>query len=342
MTIQLATGLLGGSATYPSFRGGNAPTLTLSRDRQALRTAGSFGAALGAASAGAKAAATGKSLLAAAEVGIVAIEAVLADMKTLAKAAKDSGLTASAAGLSDTDRSILHSEFEALRSKITDIVNRTVFDGVKLLDGNGGASRSFSFGTGAGTEPGGDTTVAISSASAAQLATGLDTADLLTQTNGTAAEALVITAQEAAAGIKGALRADQGRLDSGGAVAADINAGAGAVRDAGLEYQGIVDISREAANRVALDRGLNIYGSDGGLKAGNSLTSALVTGFVGSAPSQDSGGTQNSDAPRPQASNSSASNASASNASASGSSGSSASGSRGGGGAERASVDISA
>ena len=336
MTVQLATGTLGGSAQFPS-RSGGTPTLTLSRDRQALRTAGSFGAALGAVAAGAKAATTGKNLLAAAEVGIVAIEAVLAEMKTLAKTAKDTGTKASAAGLSDTDRAILHSEFDALRTEIADIVNRTVFDSVKLLDGNGGASRSFSFGTGAGTEPGADTTVTIAAATTAQLATGLDTADLLTQTNGTAAEALVITAQQAAAGIKGALRADQGRLDVAAAIGAGVTAGAGAVRDAGLEYQGIVDAAREAANSIALDGGLNIYGSDGGLKAGNSLTSALVTGFVSSAPSDDTGAAQNSDTPRPSASNSSASNSSASNSSAS-----SQSGSRGGGDTQRASVDISA
>jgi flagellin len=341
MTVQLATGTIGGSALYPS-RSGGTPTLTLSRDRQALRTAGSFGATLGAAAAGAKAATTGKSLLAAAEVGIVAIEAVLADMKIAAKAAKDKGLTASAAGLSDTDRAILHTEFEALRTEITDIVNRTLFDDVKLLDGDGGASRSFSFGTGGGSEPGADTTVTITAASAAQLATGLDTASLLTQAGATSAEALVITAQHAAAGIKGALRADQGRLDAGSTIGAAVTAGAGAVRDAGLEYQGIVDNAREAANSIALDGGLNIYGSDGGLKAGNSLTSALVTGFVSSAPSDNTGAAQNSDTPRPSASNSSASNSAASNSAASNSGGSSRSVSSGGGNAERGSVDISA
>ncbi len=303
MTVQLATGVLGGSATYPSLRSGAAPspTLTLARDRQALRSAGTFGAALGAVAAGAKAAATGKRLLAAAEVGIIAIEAVLADMKTLAKASKDSGLTATAWGLSDTDRAILQTEFEALRTEITDIVNRTLFDDVKLLDGDGGASRSFSFGTGGGSEPGADTTVTITAAGAARLATGLDTADLLTQATASAAEALVITAQQAAAGIKGALRADQGRLDTGAAVGANVTAGTGAVRDAGLEYFGIVDGAREAANRVALDGGLNIYGSDGGLKAGNSLTKGLFGGFNDAGTSDHADGAQETQASRPSA-----------------------------------------
>jgi flagellin-like hook-associated protein FlgL len=332
MIVQLSTGAIGGSAQLPSRSGGGTPTLSLSRDRQALRTAASFGAALGAAAAGAKAAATGKNLLAAAEVGIVAIEAALADMKIAAKAAKDTGLTASAAGLSDTDRAILHTEFEALRTEITDIVNRTLFDDVKLLDGDGGASRSFSFGTGGGSEPGADTTVTISAASVARLATGLDAANLLTQAAATSAETLVITAQDAAAGIKGALRADQGRLDAGAAIGAAVSAGAGAVRDAGLEYQGIVDEAREAANRVALAGGLNIYGSDGGLKAGNSLTTAFVTGGGSSAPREETGGTRGTDAPRP----------SVSRPSGSSSSGSNSSGSTGGGKPERASVDISA
>ncbi len=317
MIVQLATGILGGSAQYPSLRGGGAPTLTLARDRQALRTAGALGATLGAAAAGAKAAATAKSLLAVAEVGIVAIEAALAGMKTAAKAAKDSGSAASASGLSDTDRAILHSEFDALRTEITDIVNRTLFDDVKLLDGDGGASRSFSFGTGGGSNPGADTTVTITAAGAAQLAAGLETADLLTQAAATSAEALVITAQQAAAGIKGALRADQGRLDTGAAVGAAVSAGAGAVRDAGLEYLGIVDGAREASHRVAVDGGLNIYGRDGGLKAGSGLTSALAAGLDGGGRSEDAGGTQEATGPRPTAPEA-------------------------GGGTERASVDISA
>ncbi len=290
MTIQLATGIIGGSASYPSLRGGAAPTLTLTRDRQAIRTAGAFGAALGALSAGAKAAETGKKLLAAAEVGIIAIEVALAKMETAAATAEDTGTDASAHGLSDTDRAILHNVFDTLRSEIANIVNATLFKDVALLDGDGGASRSITFGTGASGNAGADTTVTISAATAAELATGLDTASLLTQSGASAAEALVVTAQEAAAGIKGALRADQGRLEAGRAVGAHVTAGTAAVRNSGLEYQGIVDGARQVANRVALEGGLNIYGSDGGLKSGNKLSSSLVTGLDLGGSSADTGG----------------------------------------------------
>lgn len=309
MTVQLATGILGGSATYPTIRGTAAPrpALALTRDRQALRTAATFGAALGAVAAGAKAAATAKSLLAVAEVGMVAIEAALADMKAIATTAKDSGTAATIWGLSDTDRAILHSEFEALRTEITDIVNRTLFHNVKLLDGDGGASRSFSFGTGGGSEPGADTTVTISAADAARLATGLESADLLTQATAASAETLVITAQEAAAGIKGALRADQVRLDTAVVVGNHVTAGTATVRDGGLEYQAILDPARALAAAVALEGGLNLYGSDGGLKAGGTLTVGLFGGFNGARSGgdaslgDDAGGAQETPAPRPSA-----------------------------------------
>jgi hypothetical protein len=70
-----------------------------------------------------------------------------------------------------------------------------------------------------------------------------------------------------------------------------------------------------------LDGGLNLYGSDGGLKSGNNLTSSLVTGLDVGGSGEDTGGGQETQGPRPS------------------SGGSAPQG--GGGGGERVSVDIS-
>jgi flagellin-like hook-associated protein FlgL len=260
MIVELVTGYSGTatqspvvarSGTTARTSGAFTPTQSLKRDAQGLAPAGRLALAMGAAKGAAAGAATAQSLLSAAKTGIDAIAAALDDMKVLSE-------TAAEADMSARDRAILHDAFEALRSEIGAIVDRTTYGGVKLLDGDGGASRSFTFTVGSSDGDSAKATVSIAKATAAGLAAGLESASLLTEAGATVADALVDTAIDAAAGIGGVLRAAAGRADAAADVGSRVSAESGAVRSNFLELRATADRARAISQDVAGEAGYSL------------------------------------------------------------------------------------
>jgi flagellin len=260
MIVELNTGYSGTATQSPALAraqssaraaGAFVPTQSLSRDSQGLAPAGRLALAMGAAKGAAAGTATAQSLLSTAESGVDAIAAVLADMKVLSEAAADTDMSA-------RDRAMLQDAFEALRTEIGAIVDRTTYGGVKLLDGDGGTSRSFTFTIGSSDGDGAKATVSIAKVTAAGLASGLESASLLTEAGATATDTLVDTAIDAAAGIAGALRAAAGRADAAADVGSRVSAESGSVRSNYLELRATADRARGIRQDIASDAGYSL------------------------------------------------------------------------------------
>ncbi|MBT3396540.1 MAG: hypothetical protein HN423_05105, partial [Alphaproteobacteria bacterium] len=168
-----------------------------------------------------------------------------------------------AQGLSTTDRAHLNHSFDNLRDEITAIVARTTNDaGTVLLDGDGGASRTLTYTVG-GSDGGGETlSVSIASATVAKLATGLDSADLLTASNATTGDTLTSDAQIAAAAIATAIRAQQNHASGANSLVVGYGAAAGTEKNTNLELKGVVDISSEVAAMTTRNIGSNAIGQN--------------------------------------------------------------------------------
>ncbi len=277
MIVELSSGYVGTSAQPAAFRGAArlalqrvpgapAPTQAFIRDSQGLAPGGRLAGALASVGGAARGVSEAEALLARAGEGVAAVAAVLDDMKVLADAAAESTV-------SDVDRAILHDAFNALRDEIAAVVDRTAYDGVRLLDGDGGTSRSFSFVIG-GSAGNGSATIEISAATAANLAAGLDSATLLGFDDANDTAALVDTAIEAADGLAAVRRAASGRAAAAGVVNAVVGAGMGTARDDLLEIRGIADQARQTAIKVTGDAGISLFPRDR-IAAGDSLLSSL-------------------------------------------------------------------
>jgi flagellin len=294
MIVELGTGYVGTARQAASVRNTTAAassgraTRTLGREVQGFAPASRAGLTLGALNGANKSAAEATSLIATASAGIKSISAVLDDMKVIA--AKVTGNT-----LSDSDRAFLHQSFSALRDQIGDVVTRTTYDDVALLDSDGGAVRTFDFTVGGSSGSGAGTTVTIAAAKASGLASGLESADLLTLSNATSAEALVDTAIDAAEGIANTLRTQSHRINTTGGINSRAGAGEAVVRDNYLQYKMTADQARGISLAVGADAGIAFGLEDGGVGQ-----NALVAGLVSSLPSVATSRTNDGGSEAPQ------------------------------------------
>jgi flagellin len=100
----------------------------------------------------------GISVVQTAEGALTETHSILQRMRDLAVQASNDG------ALSDTDKAKADAEFQALKSELDDIANKTTFNGTKLLDGSY-SSKSFQVGSNAGET----LSVSVSSMKAADL-----------------------------------------------------------------------------------------------------------------------------------------------------------------------------
>lgn len=294
--VQVGTGLIGASSQPNAIRrglglpsGNAAPTESLKRDLQGLAPAGRLALDIGALQGASKGASTAQSLLDAAKTGARAIETVTTQLKALATAAAETGL-------SNTDRALLNSNFDVLRAEITAIVDRTTFDGVKLLDGNGGASRSFTFTVGGSSGAGASATVEISAATVDGLASGFATADLLTEASATSTKALATTAKEAATGIVQALEAQATAINAGSSVGANASSAVNSTRNGFLQFDLVTDKSREFSADISTEAGIDLS-SRGGPTANDLLRTLAVKSEPATSNTQNASATSEKKAP---------------------------------------------
>ncbi|MCH7635432.1 MAG: hypothetical protein IIA36_12200 [Proteobacteria bacterium] len=260
MVLQVASGIVASLARpqgVQTLRAAPAPSANtrtddiqaFTRDRQSVLAAGKLSVEIAALNSGKAMAEEGSRTLKAADDGLVEIKAALDRMKTLAKDAKSTKY-------SDVEREIFNHEFGLKRDEITDIVNRTKYKGTKLLDGGGGGELSLAFNVGGGSASEDTITVKIKAATVAGLDAGLATADLLTITNATSAETVVLAAIDQALGIRGQLGAYQEGLH-GAATNAEVKASfLGGEKADRLELQASADQSRFFTNQVAEENGI--------------------------------------------------------------------------------------
>ena len=263
MVLQVASGIVASlarpqgvqtlRAAAPSANTRTDDIQAFTRDRQSVLVAGKLSGEIAALNSGKAMAAEGSLTLKVADDGLVEIKAALDRMKTLAKDAKSTKY-------SDVERQIFNLEFGLKRDEITDIVNRTKYKGTKLLDGGGGGELSLAFNVGGGTASEDTITVKIKAATVAGLDAGLATADLLTITNATSAETVVLAAIDQALGIRGQVGAYQEGLH-GAAFNAEVKASfLGTEKADRLELQASADQSRFLATEVAEDNGIVLQG----------------------------------------------------------------------------------
>ncbi len=264
MVLQVASGIVASLARpqgVQTLRAAPAPSANtrtddiqaFTRDRQSVLAAGKLSVEIAALNSGKAMAEEGSRTLKAADDGLVEIKAALDRMKTLAKDAKSTKY-------SDVEREIFNLEFGLKRDEITDIVNRTKYKGTKLLDGGGGSELSLAFSVGGGTASEDTITIKIKAATVAGLDAGLATADLLTITNATSAETIVLAAIDQALGIRGQIGAYQEALH-GAATNAEAKASfLGTEKADRLELQASADQSRFFANEVIEENGIILQG----------------------------------------------------------------------------------
>ena len=262
MVLQVASGIVASLARpqgVQTLRAAPAPSANtrmddiqaFTRDRQSVLAAGKLSLEIAALNSAKAMAEEGSLTLKAADDGLVEIKAALDRMKTLAKDAKSTKY-------SEVEREIFNHEFGLKRDEITDIVNRTKYKGTKLLDGGGGGELSLAFNVGGGTASEDTITVKIKAATVAGLDAGLATADLLTITNATSAETVVLAAIDQALGIRGQLGAYQEGLHGAASNAKAKASFLGGEKADRLELQGSADQSRFFTNQVAKENGIVI------------------------------------------------------------------------------------
>lgn len=280
MIVELSTGYIGTGTQLPAVRRNASasmregatpgPAQFLARDTQGLVQAGRLAVGMASASGATRGINAARDLFAVAEAGVTSISAVLAEMKVLAEAAAGDAV-------SSADRAILDAAFGALRDEVAIIVGRTTYGDVTLLDGDGGAARSFSFTLGVSGSSRATAEISIAAATSAGLAAGLESADLRSEAAAGAAETLVDTAIEAAAGLANVLRAAAARADAAAEVNAHAAAGSATVSDGLLEFRSVTDERRQTAREVSADAGLVLAPSSVAARDG-----AAVAELIGS------------------------------------------------------------
>lgn len=113
--------------------------------------------------------------------------------------------------LSDSDRATLDTEFSQLKDEINRIATTTVFNGINLLDGS--ASNGIPIQVGIENSPSNDViTVTLEGSSTTEL--GIPTTDVLSISNAQAALASIDAAIDTVNDARGALGAQQNRMES--------------------------------------------------------------------------------------------------------------------------------
>lgn len=302
MSLEIGSGYIGSVAqpqgivargfhVRPGVRPESASPVGLARDAQAVLVAGRIKGEIASVARGQATAERGIKFATAATDGLDALKANLDRMEVIAKASHSTTKVKDKAGNiveladSDQERAIYQVEFDALRTEIDEIVDRTKFNGTKLLDGGGGASQSFSFKVGGGSADatGNDVTITLKAATVAQLDAGLGGADLSTLSGATAAEAVVKSAQATLNDIRGTVLGAQGRFDAaitnGDTKVSFLKSEA----DQRLEFKAIEDAARALAGNVARSNGITLEGFEERtqLKAQSTLLTSAPGVFAG-------------------------------------------------------------
>lgn len=284
MSLTISSGLVGNSANgfrSIAFRDiGSAASRVVSSNASVM-AAGDYiaitaGSRLSAQSAGHNQgianAAEALSLLQVADDALGEIDVKLARMEQLAADASQIALSTTNPAphlVSERDRAIMNAEFATLRAEIETIATDTSFEDTRLLDG-----LTVSFALGGGGTSGDSITITLASAKVADLAAGLDTADISTNGDAAAALTIVVSAIGAAGEIRTAVRGAQERFDF---ATGNLAFGASVVdaeRAIRLTPEVTLDISHLAANQLLDARGIDE------LTRNASLKRALLTGVV--------------------------------------------------------------
>ncbi|MEE8515269.1 MAG: hypothetical protein V3T02_01395 [Alphaproteobacteria bacterium] len=277
MALEIASGFIGNLArptgvvasgvhVRPKVRPESVSPVGFSRDAQAVQAAGRIKGEMASVARGKATAELGIKFAKSASDGVKEIRDNLARMEVLAQAANstvevlDEDDVSVDLAQSVVERALYQVEFDALRTEIDAIVDRTTFNDTKLLDGAGGASQSFSFTVGGGTSSGDAITITLNSANVAQLDSGLASADISTESGSTSAETTVEAAQNALNDIRGTILGVQGRFDA--AVRnGDITGSFLKVEvDQRLEFKATEDAGRALAGNVAESNGVVLQG----------------------------------------------------------------------------------
>ncbi len=217
-------------------------------------------------------AAKATSLLQVADDALGEIDARLARMKQLAADASQTALSKTNPAphlVSERDRAIMNAEFATLRAEIETIATGTSFEDTKLLDG-----LTVSFALGGGGTGGDSITITLASARVADLAAGLDTADISTSGGAAAALTIVNSAIGKAGEIRTAVRGAQERFDFATGNLAFGASVADAERASRLTPEVTLDIAHLAANQLLDARGIDE------VTQSSSLQRALLTRVI--------------------------------------------------------------
>jgi flagellin len=141
----------------------------------------------------------GISVVQTAEGALTETHSILQRMRDLAVQAANDG------ALSDTDKAKANAEFDALKSELDDIANKTTFNGTKLLDGSY-SSKNFQVGSNAGET----LSVSVSSMKASDLGAS---GSIATASGASAAITAISTAIGTVSTQRAALGAVQNRLE---------------------------------------------------------------------------------------------------------------------------------
>lgn len=300
MTLAIGSGYIGslaqpkgvvarGANNRPEVRPEITSPVGLARDSQAVLAAGRIKGEIASVARGKATAETGIKFVKPAFDSLEDIRDNLARMEVLAQAANstvevlDEDDVSVDLAQSVVERALYQVEFDALRTEIDEIVDRTTFNDTNLLDGAGGASQSFSFTVGGGTTDGDEITITLNSANVAQLDSGLASADISTESGASSAETTIESAQNALNDIRGTILGVQGRFVSAvrnGDIKQSLLNGE---VDQRLEFKATEDTSRALAGNVAKSNGVVLQGFEqrAQLKAQSTLLTSAPGVFAG-------------------------------------------------------------
>ncbi len=300
MVLAIGSGFIGslarptgvvarGANNRPQVRPESTSPVGLARDSQAVLAAGRINGEAASVARGKATAEAGIKFIKPASDALKEIRDNLARMEVLALAAystdevEDEDEVEVDLAQSVVERALYQVEFDALRTEIDELVDGATYNGTNLLDGDGGASQSFSFTVGGGTSAGDEITITLNSANVAQLDSSLSSADISTESGATSAETTVHDARVALNDIRGTVLGVQGRFDAavrngdvtGSSLKGEI--------DQRLEFKATEDAGRALAENVAKSNGIALEGFEerAQLKAQAALQASTPGVFTG-------------------------------------------------------------
>lgn len=251
-----------GSISSPQAIDTNGNGITVVSDRVSLASSARFTAERAALAAMTAGATRSVSMLQAAEANLGAISGLLDEMDAIASSAM-------ASDLSSAQRAQLNQEFQQLMAQIDSIASKTVFDGKKILQGDGsGGALEFDIKVGSGVTSADEITISIGAASVSDLDTELATTSLQTEADATAARLDIIDAETTLAGIQGRVAGDRARITT-----AIENAGFMAARSEEARLRlatpsAAIDLAAMVASKSSRDAGLDAFKGAGELLRG--------------------------------------------------------------------------